>query len=229
MNVIISGLTAAGKTTHCSLLNRRFNLERIAAADVFARLSGIGFDVDSTSPRFWACEQGEELTRMRKGSRTIDSAVDAELHKLAATSNHVVFDSWALPWTSKKPALRIWIESSLESRLWKAWVSHGKRGASDRRRISDLVSKKDQQARETFLEMHGFDICRDRDVFDLVLDIGSFISEPTVRAAERSIRRADEIIRNFVGWHIEKKEAWHRALQRNLKAYGPGVFRRVRQ
>ncbi len=41
MNVIISGLTAAGKTTHCELMESRFGLRRVSAADALLQAGGL--------------------------------------------------------------------------------------------------------------------------------------------------------------------------------------------
>jgi cytidylate kinase len=224
MNVIISGLTAAGKTTHCLLLSHKFKLTRISAADLLVKASGLNFTVDSSDSGFWVSEEAKQLVALMEQSKDINLEVDAELKRLSETSDNIVFDAWGLPWISSAPALRIWLESSLESRLLKSLVSHRNNKHVARNNLRTLIKKKDRDARDLFLSLYSFDIYNDREVFDLVIDISSFIRKPHLLSSKNSIRLADQIISGIVGWRLEKSEVHKAALKKYLDAYGDKVF-----
>lgn len=224
MNIIISGLTAAGKTTHCNLLAHKFQLEIVSASTLLARKGGIPISVDPTDSKFWISGEGAALDAWRKENKQIDLAVDAELKKLSKRKHRAVFDAWGLPWISSAPAFRIWLGSSLESRLLKALVSHRWTPGMTDRALRNVLKRKDKRAREYFLAHYSFDLFHDREGFDLILDISAFIRKPHILSAKRSIRLADEILSSAVGWYLEKDETHRLNFTRCFDRHGPGVF-----
>jgi len=224
MNVIVSGLTAAGKTTHCLLLSQRYNLTLISAASVMAKLSGFEFTADAMESAFWVSEEAKQIVALRKKSEQLDLAVDAVLKRLSEKADNIVFDACGLPWISSAPALRIWLESSLESRLLKSFVSHRLDEYPMSSNLLEFIARKDQDTRDIFLSLYSFDIYEDREVFDLVLDISSLIRRPHILSAKRSIRIADEIISSIVGWRLEGTREHRAIFQKHLAAYGDNMF-----
>jgi cytidylate kinase len=130
--------------------------------------------------------------------------VDLELQRQCAENDNLVFDSWALPWLAAGSAVKIWLESSAESRVRKSIVSHLGHGLSDAA-VGELVARKDREARELFLSLYKFDIFEDRSVFDLAVDISRFVAEPTPQMCRESIRRTGELLEAFVGWAVYRE------------------------
>jgi cytidylate kinase len=116
-NIVICGLTAAGKTTHAKLLAAETGFKYVSGTGTLARLLGLPVAED---PPYWP-DIAAEVAKRRTDDT--DRALEHELLEKAASSDRQVFDVWALPWTSHDPQLiRVWIESTLESRAWKCRV-----------------------------------------------------------------------------------------------------------
>lgn len=227
MNVMIAGLTAAGKTTHSHLLSETYGLNYISATEALAQISGVSITLNPTDSKFWISEQAEKINALRKEGDEIDLAVDSRLTISASNMTNTVFDSFGLPWTSSSSALRIWLESSFESRVLKAIVSHrGNKGVT-RGSLITLLREKDEQIRQHFLSHYGFDLYSDRSVFDLVIDISNFIRRPHLSSSKRSIALVDEILSSLVGWYLESKEDYRIRFNQCIAHYGFSVFTKL--
>jgi CMP/dCMP kinase len=224
MNIIISGLTAAGKTTHSFLLSQRYNLKVVSAAALMAKASGVQFSVAATESSFWISEGAKKLAKLRTKDNYLDLAVDAELKRLAEQSDNIVFDACGLPWLTTAPALRIWLESTLDSRVLKSLVSHRNDKYNVESELLKFIKKKDRETREIFLSLYSFDVYRDHQVFDLIIDISSLICKPHILSAKKSIRVADKIISSVVGWCLERTEEHKLAFKKCLSEYDRKIF-----
>lgn len=247
MNIMIAGLTAAGKTTHAQILAERHGLRYESASARILDLVGKSGPIRSD---FWVSEEGQRA----QGRHDLIKQVDEELVALAGTASGVVFDSFGLPWTSSAPGFRIRIESILSSRVWKAMVSH--RYESDvHRRLSWafahadeagvaaiidrvdhtsgnehtkvetalLLQEKDYESRRYFQAEYGFDLFEHHDVFDLIVDISSFVAAPSLEACVASIRQADDLIGSAAAWALEPGNLWADRFRHIAAAYDPGV------
>jgi cytidylate kinase len=195
MNITISGLTAAGKTTHALLVARRLGFDYVSASELM--LSRLGIENSAT---VWQ-------TRMREVERRRDELpVDRELNEFLAREikerDHTVFDSWSAGWLGDSPnCVRVFIESDLRSRTYKARVSQEPHGPflslPECRR---LVEAKDKAAATRLAPLVGADIRTDRSPFDLVLDNSALIAEPTLPSARQGIGRfQDQLVEAING------------------------------
>lgn len=193
MNVVLSGLTAAGKTTHARLLAERLGYRYVSASQVLASLAGIEID-----PRtHWWLERGGDLSRAREG-HVLDRELDRRMVALTAEADQQVFDAWALPWISSEPMLRIWLESDRPSRCRKCQVSHAPLNPVSFAQAGDIVDEKDSESRRIFLELHGFDLFHPPDVFDVHVDLSMLIPQASMECATEGISRADAFLGEFV-------------------------------
>ena len=117
-NIAISGLTAAGKTTHARLLEIEFGLKYVSGSSILLDRGGVGRQVP---PDFWISPSGMHLV-----SRIVELEVDEALRDAEASSAETVFDCRSLAWLARNPLLTIWLESSRDSRIRKAIVSLGR-------------------------------------------------------------------------------------------------------
>jgi len=86
----------------------------------------------------------------------------------------------------------------------KAVVSHRERGRFSIEEIKRRIQQKDDLARIHFEQRYGFDLFSDRSPFDMILDISSCISEPTLRASLQSISQVHNLLRPAVGWYLTR-------------------------
>lgn len=174
--IIISGLTAAGKTTHAKKLADYLGLEYFSSSELLGELAGL--------EAVWS----PSVDMRRKGDQDIDRQLDMRVLQEFRSRSECVFDAWALPWYCDGPAIRMWIESDFPSRVRKCIVSRLERGDTPNARdCLSVVRAKDHFSRDVFLRNHGFDLFTDRSPFDLILDNSSLIPTPTIESAQRGI------------------------------------------
>lgn len=70
---------------------------------------------------FWFNDESIDIRGARKKDRSADQATDQLLIAYADKLESAAFDNWALPWITPVKGLRIWLESSLTTRCWKAY------------------------------------------------------------------------------------------------------------
>lgn len=191
MNIVISGLTAAGKTTHAKLLAEHLGYEYISASQLLAK--GAGIDVSSSE--HWWMTSGQAVISVRNQT-SLDEEIDRELIARTNDADCQVFDAWGLPCTSNAPMLRIWLESDFPSRCRKCFVSHDAEVSFSE--CVEIVEEKDLESQRIFSALYGFDILIDREPFDIVVDLSKLIPSPTAECSQESISRADHYLQQAV-------------------------------
>lgn len=215
-NVIISGLTASGKTTHAKILCSEFGFNYFSASTILKECVGLKEDVTN---EFWLTSEGQNLR-----NKMMEFNIDDILIEKESVSKFSIFDCRALPWISNQGSLSIWLESSFESRVMKAIISQG----SNIMPLADVlkeISTKDNGDRADFLEAYGFDIYQDLQVFDVIIDISNFISEPTISSSWKSIRQAQDILSLIVGLFLTKDDFYRTKIVNIKNLYGPQIFK----
>jgi cytidylate kinase len=190
-NIALAGLTAAGKTTHGLALAADLGFGYVSATEILLEILGIG----QASEALWF-DHLEEIHNARADG-TVDAELEARLVDLAATSEGIVFDTWALAWIGRGPLVRIWIESDLDSRIRKCLVSQGAvRSTSADARI--LLQDKDDFNRRLFRDRHNFDLFTDRHRYDAVLHNGHLIPVASEAAAKAGIETFAPVVKAAV-------------------------------
>ena len=226
VKIFVSGLTAAGKTTHTKLLASEYNLQYVSAFDVLLKRANI--NIENVSKDFWVSSASASLRSLRAKDQSIDKWVDQQMISAAATLDNVIFDSWGLPWLSSELGLRIWIESSVSSRWWKAIISQGINSNIDPDTTLREMNNKDNFTRKYFLKNYGFDLFSKHDDFDYVIDITDFITSPTVEASYKSIKNAQKILSSIVKYYIKPDGEGLDTLKYEIDKYGQKVFQKVK-
>ncbi len=213
-NVCIAGLTAAGKTTHSHLLAGEFGLTYVSASQIELNFLGLS---PIQAKDFWITEEAKLLCTTDSFQR-----IDSELLRIESLSEGCIFDSRAMPWRHQSPALCIWLESSLESRVIKSMVSHRGTGQFDASEYEQLIRTKDSDTARPYDQLFGLDIASDLSPFDLVLDISSLIEEPTLNASLRSIALT-RVIRPAVAWYLTGRQDFRNSFEEAVADCPKGV------
>lgn len=201
-NVCISGLTASGKTTHSHLLAGEFGLTYVSGSQIQLNFMGIS----PIQPKdFWISERAKSLWNKKEFNR-----IDAELLRLESVGDGYIFDTSTMPWRHRRPALCIWLESSLESRVVKSIVSHRGNCRFSTREYQDKICEKDKSTLTLYKDLYNISIGSDLTKFDLVLDISNLITEPSLSQSLNSISTAHSIIRAATGWFLTKEPIFER-------------------
>jgi cytidylate kinase len=184
MNITISGLTAAGKTTHALLVARWLGYDYVSASALMFRRLGIE---NGDSNTFWQT-QLREVEKLRD-EQPVDRDLNEHLTEELGRRDNTVFDSWSAPWLPGGPdCVRVFIESDLRSRTLKARVSQEPHGPFlSLPECRELIEEKDEAAAARLGYLLGVDILRDRSPFDLVLSNSALIREPAIDEARRGI------------------------------------------
>ena len=185
MNVVISGYTAAGKTTHARMLAESLGFSVVWAAGML--LEQLGIDPAATDEsRLWF-ESHRALAERRKSEKS-DAVVDRTLVERLAGEDELVFDSRFLPWLSDVDCVRVWIDSDLGSRARKCFVSLGCNDPS----LLDCalhVHDKDMLDIARVARSYGSIFTADTTRFDVVLDNSALMPDPDPQAAQAGIAR----------------------------------------
>lgn len=193
-NVCISGLTAAGKTTHSHLLAGEFGLTYVSGSQI--QLNFLGVSPIQTKD-FWITAEAKKLWDGDQFRR-----IDSELLRIESVFEGCIFDTSTMPWRHRGEALSIWLGSSHESRVMKSVVSHRGRSTVELEEYSARIREKDASTIDLYQELYGIRIGTDLSCFQLILDISDLIQEPTLDASLRSISMAHSVIRPAVAYYL---------------------------
>ena len=208
-SVCISGLTASGKTTHCHLLAGEFGLTYVSGSQIQLNFMGVS---PIQTKDFWITDKAKSFWSKKEFNR-----IDAELLRLESIAEGYIFDTSTMPWRHKRPALCIWLESSLQSRVIKSIISHRGSRTFSPDEYPQRIAQKDEATISLYKQLYDIDIGSDLAVFDLIIDISTLITEPTLRASLKSIAIAHSIIQPAVGWYLTKDSEFLRRFKEVIR------------
>jgi cytidylate kinase len=179
--ILISGFTAAGKTTHARLLAGSLGWDYIGMSELRrARLPRGVLGEHEWLP---------VVDERRSASPECDEDLDRLMGLDIATSTRpLVVDAWLQPWLcNRSDALRIWLQSDRSSRLLKATVSHLRRGHGPPSSVAEQIRSKDQFSVDTFESLYGIKFGYDASLFDFSIDNSLYIQAASICASDRGI------------------------------------------
>ncbi len=138
MNIIICGLTAAGKTTHCKLITQEFaqlGFNYVSASTLLlANKEKTSSDQEKKPLDYWISDEALELNNWRRENRKFDTDLDLQCKKTIESGKESwVVDVLSASWLSENSGtvfyevlemlLRLLLKSqSLSSETnWRLW------------------------------------------------------------------------------------------------------------
>ena len=166
--VVVFGLAGSGKSTLANGIGQQFGLRVIHPSGIMRDLlekKTVDLQRTRQNDGYWETEEGARILADRLDQEV---PVDLKADKILleeVEKGEVVIDSWSLPWLTSK-GLRIHLLADLTVRARRA----AERGGIPYQKALERISAKDEQTRQLFLRLYGFDIKQDHHVFEYTLD-----------------------------------------------------------
>ena len=160
--ICISGMTGSGKSTVAKRLADKYGLDYFSGGNALKTLAQEeGYNPDVTG--WWETAEGLRFLQQRMGDPAFDKRIDEKLLELAEQGN-VVLDSWTMPWLLNE-GFKVWLEASFHVRAKRVM----NRDSISIEEAVKALTEKDEQTRQIYKNLYGFDLGNDLSPFDLVL------------------------------------------------------------
>jgi cytidylate kinase len=191
--ILISGFTAAGKTTHAKLLATYLGWGYLGASEIRRRLHP---SVNLRSGQEWQPAIDAERSNSLKFDKMLDNVISEEIKKSHAP---IVVDAWLQPWLYREDdALRVWLHSDDASRVKKAQVSSLRLGISPPPNIAERVKAKDDFSVEMFRRLYGIRFAYTHELFRAWGDNSRYIKESTIATSDRGIAEYQALFEGLI-------------------------------
>ncbi|WP_328443982.1 cytidylate kinase family protein [Amycolatopsis sp. NBC_00438] len=193
--ILISGWTAAGKTTHARLVAAELGWTYIGMSHVMKEFTAI------KDLRDWTPQQDQ----LRRSDRSIDLKADDHLLEVVSSSSSIIVDAWLQPWLYRSSsAIRVWLDSSRSARAKKCTVSYLRdQNLMPERQAANIVHDKDVFAREQFARLYGIRFGYDPALFDLRIDNSTYIADTSISASDAGIREFQPVLMRRLEFLLE--------------------------
>jgi cytidylate kinase len=160
--ICVSGMTGSGKSTVAKRLADKYGLGYFSGGNALKTLAQEeGYNPDVTG--WWETAEGLKFLQQRMDNPAFDKRIDEKLLELAEQGN-VVLDSWTMPWLLNE-GFKVWLEASPQVRAKRVM----NRDSISIEEAVKALAEKDEQTRQIYKSLYGFDLGNDLSPFNLVL------------------------------------------------------------
>ncbi|MGC8533515.1 MAG: (d)CMP kinase [Candidatus Parvarchaeum sp.] len=172
MKVIVSGLTASGKSSVATSLALNFGIEYFSASSKLKTL------LPKKDFMVWESKKGIEAVKFRLKNPQYDKRLDSFILSFFRTKKDIVIDSWVAPWKIKdKETVKIYIKADENIRAKRVSI-RDKISFSEALRF---MKQKDLLTKKIYKKIYGIEIDKDLTPFNLVIDSSELDLESVVR------------------------------------------------
>ena len=171
MIILICGFSASGKSYLVNFVAKKFNYNYVHTSDILNQFAnGVSekkIQIDNTK-RNNGWYEFSGLDTKRKNNHNLDKKLDKFLVKLVKTKDNLVLDSWTLPYLVKEnpKIIKIWLDATEKERAKRLAL----RDKVTFAQAHKLLKEKDKFSKEHFQKLYGFNLGKDKQVFDLVIN-----------------------------------------------------------
>ena len=179
--IIVSGMSAVGKTTVSKKVAHKLGLKVVGGGDVLKEMA-VEEGYTPGGEDWWDAKEGMKFLEARKRSSGFDKEVDMRLLEKAKKGN-VVITSYPLPWLSKQ-GLKVWLSGGVETRAKRM----AKRDHLDEKACRDVLAVRDVENYKLYKKIYKIDFGEDLKPFDLLVDTDSIAESEVARIVLHYVR-----------------------------------------
>ncbi len=171
MIILICGFSASGKSYLVNFVAKKFNYNYVHTSDILNQFAqGVPekkIQIENTK-RNDGWYEFSGLDTKRKINHDLDKKLDQFLVKLVKKKDNLVLDSWTLPYLVKEnpKIIKIWLDATEKERAKRLSL----RDKITFTNAHKLLKEKDKFSKEHFQKLYGFNLGKDKQVFDLVIN-----------------------------------------------------------
>jgi cytidylate kinase len=164
MIILVCGATASGKTKTVKFLSKKYNLKPIFTSSILKDISSGKLRLNSNYKNLKQKDK-QKIDNLRNKSDSLDLKLDKYLLNLIKHKDNLIFDSWTLPYLTKK-GIKIWLKADASERARRFAL---RENVSYNEAVRD-IEKKDLFSKKKFKKLYNIDFKDNLNVFDLILD-----------------------------------------------------------
>ena len=163
MKIIISGLTASGKSTLATGLSKDLGLS------IFSGSSKLREFMPPKHFESWESKKGLDAIKFRLAHPKYDRLLDDYIVTYAKNNDNFILDSWTAAWKIKGGAIKIYLKADLKIRA--ARVSE--RSHTPFESALKFMKEKDKLTAKIYNKLYKIFVDTDTTPFDLVVNSGT--------------------------------------------------------
>ncbi len=185
--VIVSGLSGSGKSNLTEFLAEKFNLKFVHASSLLKEMieekkTEIIQEQGEKNLGWWESSEGKKALEQRTLEGKFDEMLDKKLLELIEKGN-LVADSWTMGYLSRK-GFKIWLKASVETRAKRISI----RNNQNFEEVLNTIKLKEQKTAEIYKKLYGFELGKNLEKFDLVIDTEKISEEEARSIALKKLR-----------------------------------------
>lgn len=164
--IIISGMSAVGKTTVSRTVAEALETPMLGGGDVLKEMA-VEEGYTPGGEDWWDRGEGMKFLQERKRSSEFDKEVDARLLEKAKKGD-VVITSYPVPWLTEE-GVKVWLSGSMNSRATRM----SKRDGLSLAECTRILSVRDEENYALYKKIYAIEFGKDLSPFDLVVETDS--------------------------------------------------------